>query len=142
MLPTEYHSSRKPKSDFACDYPGCISKRSKSSWVILGGCSHSFHRNCIPKAKTSPICKQYLKVEMETLKSTIKQGVISKNDSIDNSKQYEETNDTEIVNIAAVATENISPEIDAMNNRIKSLKPTSEEKNEENFLKIKKAKHC
>ena len=121
-LPLGFHTDYEPNEQCKCDLKSCSINASNESWKIFRGYSHSFHRSSLDGLSFCPICKDFLKRQIQELGNVTKNSILypnTANSSEPDLDPVEETQTTQTM--PTVDLEEVNKTINDLNDKIKNL---------------------
>ena len=94
VLPLAYCGTNSANEWKRCDSPGCM-VYTDEEWVVLEGCSHSFHVRCLDDSKCCPLCQTFLREKAKELAETAQKAILQPKESrpTDNESSDDEDNE-------------------------------------------------
>ena len=118
VLPLGYCSEIMPDPDRICDMPGCT-VTNDAEWVLLEGCSHSFHLACLSEIQHCPLCQKFIQQKADSLGTTAKNAILNpKNRNTEKNKGSDSVTPQDESNLLDTSKE---PTCNVPNSEIKDL---------------------
>ena len=118
ILPLGYCSEIKPDPDKICDMPGCT-VTNDAEWVLLEGCSHSFHLTCLSEIQHCPLCQKFVQQKADSQGTTAKNAILNpKNRNTEKNKGSDSVTPQDESNLLDTSKE---PTCNVPNSEIKDL---------------------
>ena len=152
-FPFGYHTEWKPNPNRFCDLPACNLQEADEEWAMIEGCGHSYHIRCLNDVTYCPICRAYIKKEIERLSTSIINGINSNQIKdlptvqLNASEIVEERYDTSDLDAEDIKfCEVLRNDIDKLTESIESFQPQSPHDKSATvftpFHREKKPPHC